>query len=200
LKTAPADDDAVRIADRLHTAGSDLLSGGLEELLRSCGQVTVSGSYYLDLMAWPDLDIYLPLESSDEYLAAFISLGPRVASICDVVSLRFKNHVRYPAPELPAGLYWGVRAQQDPSLQWKLDIWALSLEVIQAQQRELDRLKEVMTPEARVTILQLKQALLTPEGRTPVFSGYHIYCAVIDHGMRDLEQVKQYLTSKGVSV
>jgi hypothetical protein len=155
LKTAPADDDAVRVADRLHTAGYDLLSGGLEELLRSCGQVTVSGSYYLDLMAWPDLDIYLPL--------------------------RFKNHVWYPAPELPAGLYWGVRAQQDPSVQWKLDIWAQS-------------------PEARVTILQLKQALLTPEGRTPVFSGYHIYCAVIDHGMRDLEQVKKYLTGKGVSL
>jgi hypothetical protein len=190
---------AIEIADRLHKAGAELLAGGLGRLLRTYGEVCYSGSYYLDLMAWPDLDIYLPLDPSAAYLTRFLKLGPRLASVCQLISLRFKDHVRYPEAPLPQGLYWGARVEQNSDLCWKLDIWALPPAVIETNQAELDRLKTRLTPVTRTLILELKQALLTPEGRTPIFSGYHIYCAVLDHGMHAIEEVKEYLKNQGVS-
>jgi hypothetical protein len=191
---------AIEIADRLHKAGAELLAGGLDELLRSYGAVCYSGSYYLDLMAWPDLDVYLPLDPSQEYLTKFLGLGPRLASVCQLISLRFKNHVRYPEVPLPHGLYWGARAEQNSCLRWKVDIWALPPAVIEANQTELERLKSKLTPQKRTLILELKQALLTPEGRTPILSGYHIYCAVLDHGMHAIGEVQEYLKNQGVSI
>jgi hypothetical protein len=201
-KTTPMSQQgsAIKIADHLHKAGAELLAGGLDELLRSYGSVCYSGSYYLDLMAWPDLDIYLPLDPSKEYLTKFLGLGPRLASVCQLISLRFKNDVRYPEVQLPHGLYWGVRAEQNSFLRWKIDIWALPPAVIDANQAELDRLKSKLTPQKRALILELKQALLTPEGRTPIQSGYHIYCAVLDHGMHTTGEVKEYLKNQGVSI
>ncbi len=153
----------------------------------------------MDLMAWPDLDIYLRLDASEQYLQQFLQLAPRLQSVCDLVSLRFKNHLRYPVEPLPTGLYWGARVNQGP-WRWKLDIWALPGSYIESHHGELERLKSKLTPEARSLILGLKQALLTPEGRTPVFSGYHIYCAVLDHGLETLKSIKDYLRSKGVEV
>ncbi len=191
---------AMDIASRLRQAGASLLASGPGELLRAYGEVTLSGSYYLDLMAWPDLDLYLPLDPSEEYLARFLQLGPRLASVCQVISLSFKNYIRYPGPLFQDGLYWGVRLEQDTGLRWKLDIWAFPPAVIAAQQAELDRLKRKLTPQARARILEIKQALLTPEGRTPPLSGYPIYCAVLDRGLVSLEEVKAYLLSQGVNL
>jgi hypothetical protein len=200
LMPMPQQSSAIKIADHLHRAGAELLAGGLDELLRGYGSVCYSGSYYLDLMAWPDLDIYYPLDPSQEYLTKFLGLGPRLASVCQLISLRFKNDVRYPEGQLPYGLYWGVRAEQNSSLRWKLDIWALPPAVIDANQTELDRLKSKLTPKKRTLILEFKQALLTPEGRTPIHSGYHIYCAVLDLGMHAIGEVKEYLKNQGVSI
>ncbi len=191
---------AIDIANRLRQAGDALLASGPGELLRGFGEVTLSGSYYLDLMAWPDLDLYIPLDPSEAYLARFLELGPRLASICQVISLSFKNCIRYPEPHLPQGLYWGVRLEQSAGLRWKLDIWAFPPAVIAAQRAELDRLKRKLTPQARARILEIKQALMTPEGRTPPLSGYPIYCAVLDLGLVSLEEVKAYLLSQGVNL
>ena len=42
-------------------------------------------------------------------------------------------------------------------------------------------------------ILEIKHSLLTPDGRTPVLSGYHIYQAVLFKGLRDRTEVIEYL-------
>ena len=64
----------------------------------------------------------------------------------------------------------------------------------------MNRLKSKITPDIRKLIVDTKQTLLTAEGRTPVFSGYHIYCAVIDHGLRSIGDITDYIREKGVTV
>ncbi len=191
---------AIETADRLREAGMRVLAGGIESILRDCGRLTVSGSYYLDLMAWPDLDLYVEHRHEPEFRVAFLQIGPRIASVADVVSLRFKDHVRYPEPLLPCGLYWGVRIRQKPDLNWKLDIWALPADAIDIRQTELDRIKARLTPDLRRIIVEAKQALLLPDGRTPIQSGYHIYRAVIDHGLRSVPEITEYVRLQGASL
>ena len=52
----------------------------------------------------------------------------------------------------------------------------------------------------REVILLAKDALITPGGRTPSFSGYPIYCAVLDEGLRELDDIKDYIEAHGVSL
>jgi hypothetical protein len=191
---------SIEIAEQLQKAGTDLLAGGVEKVLRTCGDIVYSGSYFLNLMAWPDIDIYLYLDPSPEYQEKFLNIGPHLDSVCDVISLRYKNHIKYPAEPLPNGLYWGARINQKTGYSWKLDIWAVSPDIIECNKAEMNRLKSRITPGLRKHIVDVKQALLTTEGRTPVFSGYHIYCAVIDHGLRSIGEVTEYIRKKGVMV
>jgi hypothetical protein len=191
---------AIEIADRLHRAATELLAGGLEALLQTCGFVSCLGSYYLDLMAWPDLDLCIPLDTSIGFESKFLDLGPRFSLVCDLISLRYENTVRHPAKPLPNGLYWGVSVQQYATLRWKVDIWAVPAADIETNKAEVDRLKSKLTPQKRALILELKQALLTPEGRTPPFSGYHVYCAVLDHSLHTIDEIREYLNCQGISV
>jgi hypothetical protein len=188
----------IEISKNLRIAAEKLLSSGIAKLLQGYGEVVYSGSYYLNLMAWPDIDICLPLLDSPEFEKEFLDLGPQLYSVCDLISLRYLNTLRYPEPKYPSGLYWGVYVNQNSQIKWKLDIWAVPRQAIAENQAEMNRLKAKLSLETSGTIISVKQALLTPEGRTPALSGYHIYCAVIDHGLRSLKDIKEYLQAHGV--
>ena len=82
----------------------------------------------------------------------------------------------------------------------RFDIWSLPESVIQKKQAVLIDYKERMTAEHRDRILDFKLRLLTQEGRTPMFSGFHIYRAVIDHDVHDLDQVILFLKENGIDI
>ena len=59
-------------------------------------------------------------------------------------------------------------------------------------------LKRRLTAAHRAIILDTKYRLLTPEGRTPMYSGIFIYRAVINHGMVEHDEIARYLRSNGI--
>jgi len=61
------------------------------------------------------------------------------------------------------------------------------------------RIRAALNDDSRRIILEIKHALLTSEGRTPMLSGLRIYEAVLFRGLRTVEQVRPYLKSRGVA-
>jgi hypothetical protein len=57
-----------------------------------------------------------------------------------------------------------------------------------------------MTPAQRELIINYKFAILTPEHRTPHFSGIYIYQAVIDHGMVEHPEITAYLRAHSINI
>ncbi len=57
-----------------------------------------------------------------------------------------------------------------------------------------------MTPELREQIINYKLSVLTPQLRTPVYSGYYIYKAFLDEGLTNFEQVTRYLVDNGIQM
>lgn len=164
----------------------------LYEIVQPYGRVTPTGSYYLDVMAYPDIDLYLSKVSVTELFA----IGGQLAA-CDLVyQVVFEKSQ---TPRLPGGLYLKPRITYGGwGRPWKIDIWSLADEVIDQQMAEIHRFKQAMTATTREQIIGYKHAILTQSGRTPMYSGYHIYKAFIDEGLTDFQAVTAYLVEQGI--
>jgi hypothetical protein len=166
----------------------------LHELTKHIGKMTPTGSYFLDLMMYPDIDLYLPPATPRqlfEIITHLVENNP-------VTRINFLNRGQGPLKE---GLYVKpVIAVGEWDRPWKIDIWSVNQSVIDEKNAELNSYKTKMTPDQRELILNYKYAMLTPEGRTPMFSGIYIYRAVIDLGLQTFPDITKYLRDHSILV
>lgn len=165
---------------------------GLNDLAAPIGPLLPTGSYFLDLMMYPDIDINLPLTTPEKLM----NIGVELSKLECVQKLRFLRGKDGPLkggfylkPEISYG-NWGRL--------WKIDIWSLPATALETAQTEMIALKNRMTSDHRAIILDTKYRLLTEEGRTPMFSGIFIYRAVIDLGMTEVDEIDEYLVKSGI--
>ena len=192
--------NAIKIADLLRKEADEVIYDlGLDAILQDYGEVFYAGSYALDLMAWRDVDISMVMAPEPFDIDAFFDMGRRIAHLDGVLRVRFANYLRMRAKWAPRGLYSGVRLEVGPERKgWKVDIWAVDQECLSRNKGEMQKVHSALTPEMRRLILEMKQALMLPSGRTPSLSGYHIYQAVLFEGLRTEEEIRPYLRDHGV--
>ncbi len=176
-----------------------LYGSGIDRIVRAFGEVFYTESYFLDLMAWRDIDVHLVLEPDACDLDRFWEMGRQLAQLEGVHRSNFLNTRRHPRKDLPPGFYWGVKLDTKQGAEWKIDIWATEAPAMQRNRAGMERIANALTEDTRRSILEIKHALMLPEGRTPIMSGVHIYEAVLFNGLRDLESIRGYLREQGVA-
>jgi len=195
--------DAHEIADKLREEADDILHGerDVDGILHRYGKVHYTGSYALDLMAWPDIDITMVLDGDPYSFDNFFEMGKQLAGVDGVDKIEYWNSLNWDVHNLPKGLYWGVRLNTGTwDVPWKIDVWATNEDEFKANQKLMKRLSKGITPEARGVIVEIKNSLITPEGRTPQGSGYYIYEAVLFKGLRTPREIREYVRSQGIDV
>lgn len=194
--------DAHDIADALRKEADEILfERGVDAILRRYGKVHYTGSYALDLMAWPDIDITMLLEGDPYNFDTFFEMGKQLARVKDVDKIEYWNSLNWDVENLPKGLYWGVRCDTRTwQVPWKIDIWATNEDEFKQNQVLMKRLSAEITDEARNLIVEVKHAIITPEGRTPQGSGYYIYEAVLFKGLRSAREIREYVREHGIDV
>ena len=166
----------------------------LRKLCSSIGPLIPSGSYFMDLMMYPDIDFNLPLAAPERLLGV-------AAELSKLDCVRRIRYLRGGNGDLKDGFYLKPEiAYGDWGRLWKIDIWSLPTPVLERQRMEMEDLSERMTLSQRAIILDTKYRLLTEEGRTPMYSGIFIYRAVIDHGMTGLDEIAGFLRDNGIVV
>ena len=170
---------------------------GLEELLTPIGQVHRVGSAALGLMVWRDLD--LTVVCTKLSLAPVTAVGARLAEHPRVNTVRFRNDTGQwnTDPKYPDGLYLGVGYRSPASHDWKLDIWFVDEPERQPDLAHMRWMPEKLTPEARTTILLIKNMwAFRPEYGKSVTS-FDIYSAVLNEGIRTLADFDRWLERRG---
>jgi hypothetical protein len=168
---------------------------GLYVILRLYGNIYPSGSYFLDVMVYPDIDLYIPKLSLEQLFEIGAQIA-RCALVIQMVIEKTDDPVR-----LPEGLYLKPRVDNgDWGRPWKIDIRSLPQNVIVEKVAEIVHFQAGITPMLREQIIRYKLSILTPQKRTPLYSGYYIYKAFTDEGLTDDESVNRYLISCGVQV
>ena len=166
----------------------------MQEIVSEYGTLTPTGSYFLDVMVYPDIDFCMSQLSVEQ----LFSIGGKLAAsplVYEVVFQKSKDE------SLPGGLYLKPRIQYGNwERPWKIDFWSLADEVIRQKMAPMWRFKQAMTEALRQQIIRYKVSILTPGGRTPMYSGYFVYKAFIDEALTDHKQVTQYLIANGIQM
>lgn len=166
----------------------------LMDSLSKFGTPVIAGSLAAGLMTWPDIDIEVYSEKlvTREDLADFAKEMFRFPGNERIVLL--DNREGY-YPYYSYGLY--VMLQQK---RWKVDIWFFLNGQKNTGKDYLEDILKKLNPENRKVILEIKAAISdNPRYRKDIFS-VDIYNAVLDEGVRDLEQFKVYLRKSGRSL
>lgn len=166
----------------------------LMEILGPSRKITFTGSYFLDVMVYPDIDIYIPALT----VAQLFQVGAQLAESELVAQVIFEKSNN---PQLPGGLYLKPRiAYGDWGRPWKIDIWSLDEALIEQKMEPMQGFKARMTDQVRGQIINYKLSIMTSTSRTPMYSGYFIYKAFIDEGLTAYEEVTQYLIKNGIEI
>jgi hypothetical protein len=167
----------------------------LDGLLAAVGNPRLVGSVALGLMVRPDLDITVVCPELDYATAELVAqIGARLAMHPRVwqVVLRNDTGAWNADPAYPDGLYLGLRYRPVPGRDWNLDIWFVDDPDRQPDLAAAEAIPGLLTPDTRIAILEIKQALADdpPVRRVP---SYYVYTAVLDDGVQTAEQFSEWL-------
>jgi hypothetical protein len=166
----------------------------LPEIVRPYGQLVSTGSYFLDTMVYPDLDVMIPNVSIEQ----LFQIGAQLARSAKVFQVVFEQSQD---SSLPGGLYLKPRIEYGNwGRPWKIDIWSLDHVIISQRMAMMQYYKDKLTEELREQIIGYKLSIMTPQHRTPLYSSYWVYKAFLEEGLRDHSEVTQYLKANGISV
>lgn len=190
------------VSKKLQSEAETLVfQNGLDSILKKYGEIFYTGSFYLDLMIWSDIDIQVLFEPEEFDIEKFINIGKDIAKKFDVIEMKFKNHVAHKAFQLPEGLYWNIKIKRPgEKLPWKIDLWALNNNDFHEKKTKIQKFKSKLNNLNRQLILDTKYSLLNKDGRTPILSGYYIYEAVLDKQIYKINEIIEYLTNRGIKI
>ena len=180
------DNTLARAINRLHIAQDILAQLQLMERWSAFGNPVLVGAVAYGLIVAPDIDMEIycdepRIEDGFTVLQA-CALHPRVQKA------RFSNKLNGP----DMGLYWQLRYQHEDEQEWKIDMWSMRHDHPGPTSAALvEPMIQALTDRIRRVILELKeQRLLDPMIQC---GSIHIYRAVLDDGVRNIEQFKIWL-------
>ena len=172
-----------------------LHEGILGRLEEEVGAIEIAGSVALDLMAWPDIDLYTRLEATDFHrLTGFV---PKMAEQLErqgyaLAEARVVNEHVLPDPKFPMtpGLYGGFTfVSRESGRKWKIDLWGWSSGRYEERRTHHLELQKNLRGADRDMILRLKEA----DGYGESFSSVDVYAFAVAGAGDSLEDFRRFL-------
>lgn len=175
-------------AQRRKTADKIIADLALAGRWGQFGRPVFVGAYAYDLMIAPDIDmeVYCPRLAIED---GFRVLG-ECALLAGVTGCSFANRLATP----DKALYWRIDYLDAEGIEWKIDMWSApeDYELPRAEYL-VSPMREVLTPETRRAILELKLFLRESDGLSCL--SIDLYRAVIDDGVRTGDALRAWLGS-----
>ena len=187
------DKEIVGHSRRLRQEASELLNKeGLLRMLKTFGTTQVIGSYALDTMTWPDIDISMNLPD-EQNVELFFELAKRIATKFEITRMSYSNHFIRNFPGFDHGLYWGIRLRY-AEREWKIDLWGYDDTDYQKHIADAEALHRQLQQADRVAILRIKHVICQhPDYRGNVYNSMAIYRAVLEDKVESVDEFKAWL-------
>jgi len=149
----------------------------IKELLGSLGKVTFVGSYALDLLYRPDIDIFVQSEGCSRDKVVELTKVFLDSELFQSVGVA--DYTKLIPPNNVVGFYWELIHLSD-KYKWKFDIWytpTKDINTIVVTNRIIEKLKQ--DPQARLQILKLKEKYYDGIKYSSGMNGLKIYEEVL---------------------
>lgn len=188
-----SDKEIIKHSRLLRQEASELLDKeGLLSMLNAFGSTQIIGSYTLDTMTWPDIDISMNLPD-EQNVERFFELGKRIATKFEITKMSYSNHFIRNFPGFDHGLYWGIQLRY-AEREWKVDLWGYGDTDYQKHIAESDALHQRLQQADRTAILRIKHVICQhPDYRGNVYNSMAIYQAVIEDKVESVDEFKAWL-------
>ncbi len=193
------DKEILKYSRMLRQEATELLHReGLLSMLRTFGSTQVIGSYALDTMTWPDIDISMNLPD-EQNVELFLELGKRIGTKFQVTKMSYSNHYIRDFPGFDHGLYWGIQLRY-AGREWKVDLWGYNDTDYQAHIADADALRCQLQQADRDAILRIKYVICQhPDYRGNVYNSMAVYQAVLEDKVESVEAFKTWIEKKADS-
>ena len=183
---APTDEELLERQAALQSEGRDFAAKhGIERILEPLGRVVAVGSAVSGLMVWRDLD-YMVDAPGVAAADVWERLRPLVYA-CQ--QLRYADETGELVGETaPFERHYFIFRLAG----WKLDISVWTNGSPERVERYLEKLRE-LDPTTRLAILRIKDAWHVRPEYPDVVGGFEVYEAVLNHGVRTIEEFEAYL-------
>lgn len=162
-------------------ADSILNETGLIDILTEFGTPRIIGSYAMDLMYNPDLDIIVTSDNTRN--SSVKALGKIVEKrICQ--KLEYGDFVKFKREERPEGYIIVLKIEVDGT-KWEVEIWFLS--DAEKEEKDVHRIISSMTPDKKDKILEFKYLADKNSITKHSISSLDIYEAVMDNNIDDFD-------------
>ncbi len=171
----------------------------LVRLLSNAGVARVHGSSVLGLMTWRDIDIsvsspHLSIEHVYEVMTPLLTHS-RIKQVRYFNESGSFNSTGLPHDER---YFFMVLYDNGAESDWKIDISFWLAEGVRSEPIH-DMIEQELTPETRLAILRIKDVWWKQPSYGQEVSSVDIYDAVLQHGIRTLNEFDRYLIERGKS-
>ncbi|GCE24385.1 hypothetical protein [Dictyobacter kobayashii] len=196
LQQSEYDEQLLQRQKRLQTEAQQILEElKVVEKLSQVGQVRQTGSTTLGLMVWRDIDLQVssPGLSAER---AFTIMQPLLSHpyIKQVRYLHQSEHFKVEG--LDERHFFMLFYQFHEPVEWKLDISFWLGEGIHPEPLH-EAIEQQLTHETRLLILRIKDVWYQLPAYRNTVASTDIYDAVLQHGVRTLDDFDQYLSQRG---
>ena len=190
------DEEIVKYSRLLRREATELLDKeGLLSMLKAVGTTQVIGSYALDTMTWPDIDISMNLPDAQN-VEVFFELAKSIATKFEITKMSYSNHYIRNFPGFDHGLYWGILLRY-AGREWKVDLWGYNDTDYQRHITEANELSCQLQQADHLAILRIKHVICQhPEYRGNVYNSMAIYRAVLEDKVESVDAFKTWLEKK----
>ena len=190
-------------AAALRTEAVRLLEGGgvLDAIRDGIGPAEVVGSVDLDLLVWPDIDLYTRLrpDEGQRLLALIPVLHKRVGRKGHaIVRANFNDEYRRPGSPYGRGLYCGLQIlPAGRERVWKLDLWAWDEATFADKMAEHRRLAADLARVDRDLLLRIKDAVHLRRDYRDTLTSMDVYAFAIQGRGQTLREFEDFLAGRG---
>jgi hypothetical protein len=175
-------------------------AGVLDAIHTGVGPVEVVGSVDLDLVVWPDIDLYTRLDPDEgqRLLALLPVLHERLeAQGYAVVRANFNDEYRRPGNPYGRGLYCGLKIMPpEKDRVWKVDLWAWDQAAFDEKLSEHQQLARDLAHADRDVILQIKDAVHQRREYRDTLTSMDVYAFATQGRGRTLREFDEFLAHR----
>ena len=175
-------DDVVIYSEEIKREAEEILKNTeLIDMLAVFGIPHVVGSYAMDLMYHPDIDIVV--ETDDSRTASMGALKALVEK-GEFEKIEYGNFVKFPRANRPEGYILVLKTTRG-EVRWEIEVWFLPDAT--KEENDVSRIRALLTPESKRIILEFKQQVQEKNISKHKVSSSDIYHAVFENNVTNFE-------------